>query len=66
MKNLTVIDWAMFAVLIVGGINWGAIGVMEIDLVSSLFGIMTTATRIVYGLVGFSALYVVFILSSKT
>jgi uncharacterized protein len=60
MKNFNAIDWLALAVLAIGGINWGLIGVFSFDLVSSLFGDMTTVSRIVYGLVGVSAIYMLF------
>ena len=43
--------------LIVGGLNWGMVGLFSFDLVAALFGDMTVLSRIVYGLVGLSALY---------
>ena len=36
---------------------------MNIDLVATIFGDMTTASRTVYGLVGLSALYSIYTLS---
>ena len=42
--------------LIVGGLNWGLVGLFEFDLVAAIFGDMTTLSRIVYVLVGISAL----------
>lgn len=66
MKNLNIIDWIALVLLVIGGLNWGLIGIFNMNLVSSLFGDMTTLTRIVYGLVGISAVYSVYILSSKT
>jgi uncharacterized membrane protein YuzA (DUF378 family) len=56
----------MLMILIIGGINWGLVGLMHIDLVATLFGgPMTAAARVVYGLVGLSAVYilVVFLMS---
>jgi uncharacterized protein len=44
--------------LIIGGLNWGLIGLFNFDLVAAIFGIMSTWARIVYTLVGLSALYV--------
>lgn len=41
--------------LIVGGLNWGLVGLFEFDLVAALFGEMSALSRIVYGLVGHSA-----------
>lgn len=66
MKNLTAIDITALIVLIIGGVNWGMIGLLDVDLVSALFGVMTMFTRIIYILVGLSALYSVYILSTKT
>lgn len=66
MKNLNAFDWIAFIVLIIGGVNWGMISLFNIDLVSSLFGVMTTFTRVVYGLVGLSALYSGYALLTKT
>jgi uncharacterized membrane protein YuzA (DUF378 family) len=47
---------------IVGGLNWGLVGLFKFDLVAAVFGGMqfgevTAASRIVYALVGLSALY---------
>ncbi len=66
MKNLTMFDWIALIVLTIGGINWGLIGFFNFDLVSSLFGVMTMFTRIIYGFVGVSAIYSIFILSTKS
>jgi uncharacterized protein len=41
--------------LIVGGLNWGLVGLFSFDLVATLFGEMSVLSRIVYVLVGVSA-----------
>ena len=43
--------------LIVGGLNWGLVGAFGFDLVAALFGEGSALSRIVYGLVGLSALW---------
>ena len=43
--------------LIVGGLNWGLVGLANFDLVAAIFGEMTPLSRIVYILVGLSALW---------
>lgn len=43
--------------IIVGGLNWGLIGAFDFNLVGALFGDMTPLARIVYILVGLSAIY---------
>ena len=54
MKGL---DVATLALLIIGGLNWGLVGIAEFDLVAALFGEMSPFSRLVYTLVGLSALY---------
>lgn len=54
MRALNVITLVL---LIVGGLNWGLVGLFDFNLVSALFGEMSTLSRIVYGLVGLSAIY---------
>jgi hypothetical protein len=52
------------ALLIIGGINWGLIGVFQFDLVAAIFGGPTAIlTRIVYCLVGLSAIFELFFVS---
>ncbi len=44
--------------LVIGGLNWGLVGLFQFDLVAGLFGGSDmTAARIVYALVGLAALY---------
>ena len=43
--------------LIVGGLNWGLVGLSDFDLVAALFGEMSLISRAVYVLVGASALW---------
>ena len=43
------------ALLIVGGINWGLIGLLNFDLVAFIFGGGSLLSRIVYTIVGIAA-----------
>lgn len=52
MKFLNVLTLAL---VIVGGLNWGLVGLAEFDLVAALFGAGSLLTRIVYVVVGLSA-----------
>jgi uncharacterized protein len=51
------------ALVIVGGLNWGLVAIANFDLVAWIFGedfgATNVASRIVYGLVGLSAVYLV-------
>ena len=40
----------------VGALNWGLVGAFNFNLVETVFGMMTTATRAIYGLIGVAAL----------
>jgi uncharacterized membrane protein YuzA (DUF378 family) len=51
------LDVIALVLMIVGGLNWGLVGLFNFDLVAALFGDMTTLSRIVYTLVGLAALY---------
>lgn len=58
MKNLNTFDWITLVLVIIGGLNWGLVGIFNFNLVSTIFGDMSTLSRIVYALVGLSAIYV--------
>ena len=58
MKKLDVVAAVL---LIVGGLNWGLVAIARFDLVAAVFGLSfgetNAVTRLVYGLVGLSAVY---------
>ncbi|MFH0969076.1 MAG: DUF378 domain-containing protein [Patescibacteria group bacterium] len=58
MKNLNALDWIAIIVLIVGGLNWGLVGVFNLDLIKAIFGDMSALSRVIYLIVGTSAVYV--------
>ena len=45
------------ALVVIGGLNWGLVGLVDMDLVAALLGKKSVLSRIVYVLVGLSALY---------
>lgn len=53
-------DVIVAALLVVGGLNWGLVGFFSFDLVASILGDMTILSRIIYIVVGVSALYQAF------
>ncbi len=57
MKLIKNIAWIL---VIIGGLNWGLVGLMEYDLVAALFGDMSATSKVIYDLVGLSALYLIF------
>lgn len=59
-KSMNAIDWIAMTLLIIGGINWGLIGLFNFDVVATLFGDMSPISRLVYVVVGLSALYSIY------
>jgi hypothetical protein len=57
MNKLNAFDWLALVLVIVGGLNWGLVGILKFDLVATIFGDMSTLSRIVYALVGLAAVY---------
>ena len=53
------LDCTLLTIAIVGALNWGLIGLFNFNLVAFLFGSMTLLSRIVYGLVGLSGIYLI-------
>ena len=53
------IDILALVLLIIGGLNWGLVGIFNFDIVSALFGMGTTMSKAVYALIGLSGLYYV-------
>lgn len=58
----TVLDWIALILLIIGGLNWGLVGLIDFNLVDKLFGLGSIIGKIVYDLVGLAALYTIYYL----
>lgn len=53
MRNLHLLTYTL---IIIGALNWGLVGFFRFDMVAFLFGDMTAFSRIIYSLVGLSAI----------
>lgn len=47
------------ALCLIGALNWGLVGLFNFDLVAFIFGAMSVLSRLVYSLVGISAVILV-------
>ena len=63
MNKLNALDWLALILVIVGGLNWALVGIFNFDLVAAIFGNLSIIARIVYVLVGLSAIYLITLLS---
>jgi uncharacterized membrane protein YuzA (DUF378 family) len=59
--KLSILDYIAMALLVIGGLNWAMVALFGIDVVATLFGVLTPATRLVYLLVGIAALYAIYL-----
>ncbi|MBP1907901.1 uncharacterized membrane protein YuzA (DUF378 family) [Methanolobus bombayensis] len=60
MPQMNSLDWIAMILVIIGGLNWGLFGISSnLNLVDMIFGYSIIA-RIVYILVGLSALYMIY------
>jgi len=55
---MKIVNLIALILLVVGGLNWGLVGLFNFDLVAALLGAMSALARIVYTLVGLSAIVV--------
>lgn len=54
------VDWIALILTIIGGLNWGLVGLFNYNLVNAIFGTGSTLSRIIYILVGLAALYMIY------
>ena len=57
VRRFNAIDWIAMTLLIVGGLNWGLVGLADFNLVAAIFGEGSALSRLVYILVGLAALF---------
>ena len=60
MNKLRTRDVLALVLVIIGGLNWGLVGLADFNLVSAVFGEGSTVSTVVYALVGVSALFLLF------
>ena len=58
MSRLRILDFVALVLVIIGGLNWGLVGLFEFDLVARTVGALSMPlARVVYVLVGVAAVY---------
>ena len=56
--KMSPISWVAFILTIIGGLNWGLVGISaSYNVVDGIFGAGSVVSRIIYILVGLSAIY---------
>lgn len=61
MINLKAVGW----ILAIAAINWGLVGLLNMNLVEALLGAGSMLTKIVYILIGVAGVYKVYLMVGK-
>lgn len=59
-EKMSWLDKLAIILLVIGGLNWGLVGVFSYNLVDSIFGIGSSVAMVIYVIVGLAALYEVY------
>ncbi|MBS3119300.1 DUF378 domain-containing protein [Candidatus Woesearchaeota archaeon] len=59
-EQKNILDTVSLWLVIIGGINWGLVGVLKLDLVETIFGSIAILQQIIYIVIGLAALYMVY------
>jgi uncharacterized membrane protein YuzA (DUF378 family) len=60
------VDIIALVLLVIGGFNWGLIGLFNFDLVAFIFGHFSVLSRLVYIIISVAAVYGIFLLYKFT
>ena len=58
-KNLSALSWAAIALVVIGALNWGLVGLFNFNLVAAIFGSGSALSRFVYVVVAIAGLYLI-------
>ncbi len=57
MKKMSSLDWLAWILVVVGALNWGFIGLADLNVVEAILGTAPSFVNFVYILVGLSGVY---------
>jgi len=61
-KRMSTLDWLAWSLVVVGALNWGFVGVSNLNVIDSLLSSSPSLVQVVYILVGLSGLYQVWVM----
>lgn len=59
MNGMNVWDWIALVLVIIGGLNWGLVGLFDFNLVTFLFAGMPAIARVIFVIVGLAAIWMI-------
>lgn len=63
---MTALNNIALALIIIGGLNWGLVGLFDLDLIAALFGVDSWFSNLLYIVVGVAALYSLYLFKPVT
>lgn len=60
-----IIGKVAYILMVIGAINWGLVGLLDMNLVTLIFGSIPILVKIIYILVGLSGVYALFCMITK-
>lgn len=60
MAEKNTLDLIALILVIIGGLNWGLVGLFNLDLVQLILGSIPVLAKIVYVVVGIAAAYLIY------
>jgi len=58
--EMKLIDKVSYSLLVIGGLNWGVVGLFEKDIVGEIFGYGSTLAKALYVVIGAAGIYGVY------
>jgi uncharacterized protein len=56
-RKLSSAAWVALALVVIGALNWGLVGLFNFDLVAAIFGALSPLSRIIYVVVALAGIY---------
>jgi len=60
MKEMNLYSWIALILVLIGGINWGLVGLFNVNVISGIFG--EILGRLIFIVVGVAACYLIYLL----
>lgn len=57
---MKILNLTTLVLVVIGGLNWGLVGLFNWDLVAAIFGDASLISRLIYTVVGLSAIWQLF------
>ncbi|MCK4609341.1 MAG: DUF378 domain-containing protein [Gammaproteobacteria bacterium] len=57
---MKILHWISILLIIIGGLNWGLVGLLHLNLITHFFGPMSLLSRLIYILIGLAAVFTIY------